>query len=285
MNADCLDLLATGELTVLGAIGSASNLTVACEVSDGAVTMRCVYKPVRGEEPLWDFPDGTLAGREVASYLISDALGWDLIPDTVLRADGPADVDLGPGMVQRWITAHPDDGDGDDGPGDDGTGDERIEAVDIVPAGAVPPGYCRVLNAYDQRGNHVVLVHENSDRLRRLAVLDVILNNADRKGGHILVDRDRRLYGIDHGICLHRERKLRTVLWGWARTPVPESDIADLRRLGTALDDPRGPLVTRLSALITEAEIDALARRVATLVGDPIMPAPPADRAIPWPPF
>lgn len=281
MNADSVDLLTCGELKILGRITSASNLTVACEVSGDvageAVTMRCVYKPIRGEEPLWDFPDGTLAGREVASYLISDALGWDLIPETVLRLSGPTEVDLGPGMVQRWIH----------GPGEqDSEPDTRtLDAVDVVPGNSVPAGYRGVLSAYDHRGDEVLLVHRDSDDLRRLAVLDAVLNNADRKGGHILADDDGRLYGIDHGICLHEENKLRTILWGWAGTPVPAAEAADLRRLATELDEVNGTLRQRLSTLITEAEIEALRRRVTVLGDDGVMPLPPSDRAIPWPPF
>ncbi|WP_082399901.1 SCO1664 family protein [Gordonia phthalatica] len=261
-------------MTVLGRIASASNLTVACEVTDGDRTERCVYKPVRGEQPLWDFPDGTLAGREVASYLVSDALGWDLIPETVLRETGPTDVDLGAGMVQRWIH-------------EAGRTDESTprDPVDLVPDGAVPDGYRAILHAYDHRGDPVVLIHEDSERLRRLAVLDAVLNNADRKGGHILVDEDGRLWGIDHGICLHSENKLRTILWGWAGTPIPATDAADLAALVGLLDDSGSSLRARLAALITDDEVAALRRRAAVLADDGVMPLPPEARAIPWPPF
>lgn len=281
MNPDCLELLVSGELTVLGRIASASNLTVACEVTDGDRVQRCVYKPIRGEQPLWDFPDGTLAGREVASYLISDALGWDLIPETVLRETGPVDVDLGPGMVQRWIEQpDPDHADAEDLRSDGG-----LDPVDIVPEGAVPDGYHGVLHAYDHRGDAVVLVHEDTERLRRLAVLDAVLNNADRKGGHILVDGDGRLWGIDHGICLHAENKLRTILWGWAGTPIPAADAADLASLVATLDDCDSAVRIRLSTLITDDEIAALRRRARVLADDGVMPLPPEARAIPWPPF
>ncbi|NLG47052.1 SCO1664 family protein [Gordonia sp. (in: high G+C Gram-positive bacteria)] len=277
MSGDCLDLLVNGRLTVLGRIASASNLTVACEVTDGERTEQCVYKPIRGEEPLWDFPDGTLAGREVASYLVSEELGWGLIPETGLRATGPDDIDLGPGMVQRWIHQR------EDGRSD--REDQELDPVDVVPEGAVPAGYRGVLHAYDPRGDAVVLVHADTDRLRRLAVLDVVLNNADRKGGHILVDTDGRLFGIDHGICLHADDKLRTILWGWAGGEVPAAEAADLARLVTVLDDENAALRVRLSSLITTSEIDALRRRAARLADDGGMPLPPEARAIPWPPF
>ncbi|MBM7369518.1 SCO1664 family protein [Gordonia hydrophobica] len=282
MNTDCLELLVSGELTALGRIASASNLTVACEVTAGDRVQRCVYKPVRGEEPLWDFPDGTLAGREVASYLISDALGWNLIPETVLRETGPVDVDLGPGMVQRWIE-QPDRTDSALAP--NGGAAAALDPVDIVPEGAVPDGYCGVLHAYDHRGDAVILVHEDSERLRRLATLDAVLNNADRKGGHVLVDEDGRLWGIDHGICLHADNKLRTILWGWAGSPVPADDAADLASLVRDLDQRDSSLRVRLSTLITDDEIAALRRRAAVLADDGVMPLPPEARAIPWPPF
>lgn len=277
MNAEWVDLLVSGEMTVLGRIASASNLTVACEVTDGAQTRRCVYKPIRGEQPLWDFPDGTLAGREVASFLVSDALGWDLIPETVLRDTGPIDVDLGPGMVQRWIH--------EGQTADDLTAGGLHDPVDVIPDGAVPDGYRAILHAFDHRGDPVVLIHENSERLRRLAVLDAVLNNADRKGGHILVDESGHLWGIDHGICLHAERKLRTILWGWAGTPIPAVDAADLAALAGALDDRDHPLRVRLGALITDDETTALRRRVGALAEDGVMPLPPETHAIPWPPF
>ena len=274
MNAEWVDLLVSGEMTVLGRIASASNLTLACEVTDGDLTRRCVYKPVRGEQPLWDFPDGTLAGREVASYLVSDALGWGLIPETVLRESGPTEIDLGPGMVQRWIEQP----------------DRSAEApahnpVDVVPEDAIPDGYRPILHAYDERGDSVVLIHEDDEALRRLAVLDVVLNNADRKGGHILVDDAGRLWGIDHGICLHQEPKSRTILWGWAGAKVPAADLADLAALGEQLDDPDSPLRVRLDTLITAAEVAALRRRTTVLLDDGVMPHPPESRAIPWPPF
>ncbi|MGB3303125.1 MAG: SCO1664 family protein [Gordonia sp. (in: high G+C Gram-positive bacteria)] len=272
MSVPILNLLTSGELTVLGRISTASNLTVACDVSDGDTTMRCVYKPIRGEEPLWDFPEGTLAGREVASYLVSEALGWQLIPETAMRPEGPADIDLGPGMVQRWIH-------------EPESSDETLDTVDVVPGNTVPAGYCGVLSAYDHRGDEVLLVHRDSDDLRRLAVLDAVLNNADRKGGHILTADDGRLYGIDHGICLHRENKLRTILWGWAGQRVPTAEAADLRRLAGELDDDTSEIHQRLSELISGDEIAALSRRAKVLGDDGVMPLPPGNRAIPWPPF
>ena len=283
------DILRDGELVILGRIPSASNTTLVCDAVIGGADpggadlggadadgneLRCVYKPVRGEVPLWDFPDGTLAGREVASYLISDALGWGVVPETILR-DGP----LGPGMVQRWIetpdnTEHPVP-----------EPNPRVDLVDLCPADTVPVGYRAVLRALDPLGEPVVLVHADDPRLQRMAVLDVVLNNADRKGGHVLEGLDGGVYGIDHGICLHAEDKLRTVLWGWAGEPVPAHFVADLTALADRLESDDDDLTISLATHITADEIDALTLRVLLLAETATMPMPPGHRPIPWPPF
>ncbi|MFT3900181.1 MAG: SCO1664 family protein [Gordonia sp. (in: high G+C Gram-positive bacteria)] len=264
-------VLAHGDLTIVGRIPHASNVTLVATVDAGAgERLRCVYKPVRGEVPLWDFPDGTLAGRETASYAICADLGWDTVPHTVLRDDGP----MGPGMVQRWI----DIADPADHP-------VEPDLVDLCAPDAVPAGYRTVLTGFDGRGEEVVLVHADDPRLQRMAVLDVLLNNADRKGGHILPGLDGVVYGIDHGICLHAHDKLRTVLWGWAGTPIPGALVADLDAFAARLADTDGRLAAALSDLITAEETGALLRRARNLVDDPVFPEPPASRAIPWPPF
>lgn len=261
------DALSTGELTVLGRVGVASNVTLVCDLATGDEPVRVVYKPVRGEQPLWDFPDGTLAGREVASYLICTELGWSVIPETVLR-DGP----YGPGMVQRWVhTREP--------AAPDST---RLDLVDLCPAGVVPDGYREILRAYDSVGDEVSLVHADDPRLQRMAVLDVLLNNADRKGGHALEGLDGQVYGVDHGICLHQENKLRTVLWGWAGEPVPADLLADIAAFTDTLP---GDLADRLAEHLTDPEIDALLRRAKRLLDDPVMPLPATSRPIPWPAF
>ncbi len=154
---------------------------------------------MRGERPLWDFPDGTLAGREVAAFLISEAAGFDVVPPTVLR-DGP----FGPGMVQVWVD----------------TDDER-ELVDVCAPAEAPHGWIGVLRARGERGRPAVLVHADTPALRRMAAFDVVVNNADRKGGHVLAGTDGHVYGVDHGLTLHVEDKLRTVLWGWVGQPLP----------------------------------------------------------------
>lgn len=261
------DLLLRGELTVIGQITSASNATLVCESGIGDESMRVVYKPVRGERPLWDFPDGTLAGREVASYLVSEALGWGVIPRTVLR-DGP----FGLGMVQKWID----------------TVDRRAdvlgepEMVDLCTPGNVPPGWFEVLQAFDSAGDPVSLIHADDPRLQRMAVLDVLINNADRKGGHALEGVDGSVYGVDHGICLHADNKLRTVLWGWAGQPVPGSLLADIAEFAARVD---GRFGDQLSELITDDEIAALGARARHMMESAIMPVPDGHRTIPWPAF
>ncbi|ATL67987.1 SCO1664 family protein [Nocardia terpenica] len=262
----------TGELSIIGRVSTASNLTLVCEIgADGntaaTAPVRVVYKPVRGERPLWDFPDGTLAGREVASYLVSRALGWEVIPQTILR-EGP----LGPGMVQRWVDSVDHDG---------GSG-ERLDLVDLVPVGAVPDGFREVLRAVDGSGARVSLVHADDPRLHRMAVLDVLLNNADRKGGHALEGLDGGVYGVDHGICLHTEPKLRTVLWGWAGQRVDDELLGDI---GAFVKDLPGEVGDGLAEHITDAEIEALGARGRRLLDDPVMPLPVTDRPIPWPAF
>ncbi|HEX5403091.1 MAG TPA: SCO1664 family protein [Pseudonocardiaceae bacterium] len=265
-------MLRRGQLTILGRIRSASNATFLCESTMGEHRVHCVYKPVAGEQPLWDFPHGTLAGRELGAYLVSVQLGWDIVPYTIIR-DGPAGV----GMLQLWVHQ----------PGDaledaDPAGKPARDLVDLVPAGKVPPGYLPVLRARDYAGDPVTLVHADDARLRRVAVLDMLINNADRKGGHVLRGLDGGVYGVDHGVCLHTEDKLRTVLWGWAGKPV---DAQTLDAVSGLIDALTGPLAAALKPHLTTAEIAALRRRARGLGDYPVMPSPDRYRAIPWPAF
>jgi uncharacterized repeat protein (TIGR03843 family) len=267
--ADDCEALRRGELTVIGRIRSASNATFLCEAHLDGRAAHCVYKPVAGEAPLWDFPDGTLAGRELAAYLVSGALGWNIVPYTIIR-EGPA----GRGMLQLWV----------DQPGDLVGEDPESgpDLVDLLPSGHIPPGYLPVLRAYDYAGDEVTLVHADDIRLRRMAVFDVLINNADRKGGHILFGVDGHVYGVDHGVSLHVQDKLRTVLWGWAGKPVDDETLETITRLR---DDLRGRLGAQLCEHITEREIDAIRRRAVALLDYPVMPSPDSHRPIPWPAF
>jgi uncharacterized repeat protein (TIGR03843 family) len=264
-----IESLRRGELTVIGRIRSASNATFLCEAESSDRRTHCVYKPIAGEAPLWDFPDGTLAGRELSAYMVSEALGWNIVPYTIIR-DGPA----GRGMIQLWVE-QPEDSSlvwSKSGP----------DLVDLLPADKVPPGFLPVLRAYDYAGDEVTLVHADDARLRRMAVFDILINNADRKGGHVLTGLDGNVYGVDHGVSLHVEDKLRTVLWGWAGKPVDDETLAAVAGLAEALC---GTLADALRGHITGREVAAMRRRAEALLDNPVMPMPDRRRPIPWPAF
>lgn len=252
--------LVDGLLALHGRIMPASNATFLGQIG-GPDGIRVVYKPVAGERPLWDFPEGHLAGREVAAYIVSEALGWDVVPETWLR-DGPHGV----GMVQRWQEA-----------------DQEQVAVALVPEGETPDDWLHVFDGIDQEDRAVSLIHENSEPLRRMAIFDVVVNNADRKGGHVLEMADGHRYGVDHGLTFHLEPKLRTVLWGWLGDPLSETEVSALRQLGAAVGAGLGDV---LAEHLADLEIEALARRCLRLADRAVMPAPRGEYpAIPWPPF
>lgn len=233
---DLLERLGQGELEVRGRLVEASNATLYCTTTWRGQSSVCVYKPVAGERPLWDFPTGTLSHREVAAYLVSELLGWQIVPPTVWR-DGP----YGPGMVQHWIDV-----------------DESVDLVDLV----------------------------RSDRaeLQRMAVFDVVINNADRKGGHLLPTESGEVFGIDHGVCFSDETKVRTLLWQWEGEPIPVPITDDLKHLLRQLADE--PVRRRLLVHLSVAELAATSRRIEALLTEPTHPGPSPDwPAIPWPPF
>ncbi|GAA1863358.1 SCO1664 family protein [Pseudonocardia ailaonensis] len=257
-----LTLLQRGKIDITGRMVDASNATLFGTVSGDGETLQCVYKPVRGERPLWDFPDGTLAGREVASYLVSEAAGWHVVPPTILRGTGP----FGPGMLQAWVDTDTTDG-----------------LVDVCSPKAVPKGWRRVLRARDGEGSPAVLAHADDPRLRAMAAFDVVVNNADRKGGHVLAGDDGRVYGVDHGLTMHTEDKLRTVLWGWVGEQLAEAEIEALSRLRAEL---AGTLEDDLGPHVTLTEIRTLTERVDLLLAVPLFPEPSGyGPAIPWPAF
>ena len=251
------DLL-EGDLVLTGRIMPASNATFVGRIGDVEV----VYKPVAGERPLWDFPDGSLACREVAAYVISESLGWNLVPRTWLR-EGP----LGLGMVQLW--KEPD-------PGQD--------AVTLVAAGDMPPvGWCHVFDGLDGHDRPVSLIHEDSPVLRRMAVFDIVVNNADRKGSHVLEMVKGHRYGIDHGLTFHAEHKLRTVLWGWLGEELRADELSAVEVVQSSLTGDLGDL---LATLLSDLEIAALATRCELLLQAGRFPAPQGEMpAIPWPPL
>ncbi|WP_018656467.1 SCO1664 family protein [Actinomadura flavalba] len=228
-------LLTRGRLTVEGRLVQASNATLYCAVEHQGVRAACVYKPVAGERPLWDFPDGTLAEREVAAYAVSQALGWNVVPPTVHR-DGP----YGVGMVQLWVEPDPD--------------------IDLV-----------------------TLSRSQDAAIRRMAVFDAVVNNADRKIGHLLPPGGGHVYGCDHGVCFSAEYKLRTVLWQWRGEALTDEAVDGLRRLVAALD---GDLGARLSELLTGEEVTATRHRVELMLKHRVHPFPSEDwPAVPWPPL
>ncbi|WP_346960216.1 SCO1664 family protein [uncultured Arthrobacter sp.] len=250
--------LVTAELTLTGRITTASNATFLGSIGDLAV----VYKPIAGEKPLWDFPHGTLAHREVAAYLVSQVFGWDVVPHTWLR-DGP----MGEGMVQLWQERDP-----------------AQSAVDLVATDRVPEtGWKHVLEGRDENGRMVALVHEDSPALRRMAVFDIIVNNADRKGDHILAMTDGHRHGVDHGLTFHRDHKLRTVLWGWLGDALTAEERDGLDRVSEGL---QGGLGRDLADLLSADEITSLAARCARLRLAGRFPGPRGEMpAVPWPLF
>jgi len=256
------ELLAEGELKVRGRIREASNAALYCTVSYERREASCIYKPVAGERPLWDFPDGTLAQREVAAYEVSEATGWGLVPITVLR-DGP----YGEGMCQLWIEGEPD-----------------TELLALVDREEPEDGWKAIGFAEVGEGRTALLVHADDPRLRRMAVLDAVINNADRKGGHLLPGGEGRLYGIDHGVTFNAENKLRTLLWGWAGERLTPEAVSVLTSLGDGLA-PGASLATRLAELITSAEVEATRARVEAMLTSGRHPEPSGEwPAIPWPP-
>ena len=236
-----LELLREGELEIVGRLLDASNLNLFCTITrrcpdpEPDLVANCVYKPIRGERPLDDFPDGTLAYREAAAFVVSQAIGWSIVPPTILR-DGP----LGRGMVQLWIDV-------------------------------------------DQDRNVIDLIRAGDPALRRMALFDAVINNADRKGGHLLPTADGHVFGVDHGVTFSPDPKLRTILGGWRGRPVEADELAMLDDLREQL---AGDLGTHLHELLAPDEVQATARRVRRLRTAGHFPQPDPHRpAIPWPPF
>jgi len=233
-----VDAMQSGELSVTGRLVDASNATLygAIKPIDGAESdeIRVIYKPVAGERPLWDFPDGNLANREYAAFLISEIAKWNLVPTTILR-EGP----FGPGMVQQWI--------------------DIDETVDLA-----------------------LFYSQDQPLLRKLALFDAVINNTDRKIGHLLPTADGKLMGCDHGVTFHHEDKLRTVLWQWAGMALSDQEIIELRILAEEILKEQ----VVFQELLTEIELQALFARIERLISTGIFPEPSDEwPAVPWPPF
>jgi uncharacterized repeat protein (TIGR03843 family) len=228
-------ILAEGSVKVEGRLVDASNATLFTELELSGQTIRAIYKPISGERPLWDFQSGTLAFRERAAYLISDAMGFDLVPLTILR-DGP----FGEGAFQLWI--------------------DIDESVDLA-----------------------LYFREVNESLRRVALFDAVINNTDRKIGHLLPAESGHLYVCDHGVTFHDEDKLRTVLWQWSGQPLNRDEIETLSSLSIKVKD---GAIEELSRLLSTIEIEALLMRLDRLISESTFPEPnPEWPAVPWPPF
>lgn len=232
-----LTALEKGELTLRGEFLWGSNYTFSVQIEYEGLTLQGVYKPTRGERPLWDFPRASLARREVAAYLVSEALGWRLVPPTVYRQHGP----IGSGSLQLFIE-------------------------------------------HDSEYHYFNFSEADRQRLRPVALFDLLINNADRKGSHVLLDPDGHLWLIDHGLCFHREDKLRTVIWDFSGEPVPEDLCASLTSFSESLK-PGSDLFIKLRRYINGEEITTLASRARRLVKNSVFPDPlPNRRPYPWPP-
>lgn len=232
-----LKTLQEGNLILEGQFVYGSNTTLLVTAQYQGQDLKAVYKPVRGERPLWDFPKQTLAKREIAAFLVSESLGWGLVPPTVYRTD---EVLTGPGSLQLFIEHNPE------------------------------YHYFNFNNA-------------DKARLPEVMLFDHLVNNADRKSGHLLVDSNGKLWLIDHGVCFHQDDKLRTVIWDHAGQPIPGNLLADLAALIPAIK-PEGKLAIDLKPYLLPTEINALRERGQWLLETGVFPIPPEDRrAYPWP--
>ena len=231
-----LTALQKGKLALQGQFVSGSNYTFMGQLDYQGWSALAVYKPVRGEQPLWDFPERSLARREVAAYVVSQALGWELVPPTVYRKRGP----LGAGSLQLFVQHNP----------------ER---------------------------HYFTFSEAERLRLKPAAVFDVLINNADRKGGHVLLGEDNHLWLIDHGVCFHVQPKLRTVIWEFAGQPLSVDLIVDLAGLRAQLESGCA-LHAELAGLLSAAELAELARRTEQVLNAGLFPDPdPQRRSYPWP--
>ena len=232
-----LNALQNGECQLQGQFLSGSNYTFMVDLEFKSLTLTAVYKPLRGEQPLWDFPAGSLSKREVAAYEFSELLGWDLVPPTIFRRKGP----MGAGSLQEYIK-------------------------------------------HDPEYHYFNFSEEDRQRLRPVALFDLLINNADRKGGHILKAADGHLWLIDHGICFHVEDKLRTVVWDFAGERIPQDILGDVCRL-LEEEENEQRVSLRLAQLLRKGEIAALLARARRLADQGIFPTPLGTRrSYPWPP-
>lgn len=229
---EALEILEFGDVEVLGLLPYSSNYVFLTRVGKGDDQLLAIYKPTKGERPLWDFPSGTLAAREAAAYVVSEASGWGFVPPTLLRRDVP----LGPGSLQVFIE-------------------------------------------HDPERHYFALLEERGDEFTSFAAFDIVVNNADRKAGHVLEDAEGRLWGVDHGLTFNEEPKLRTVIWDFGGSEAVPAVIERLRSLKTGWPK----VAERLEGLLAPAEIEATAARLDAFLADPVFPEPTSRYHLPWP--
>jgi len=233
-----LEHLLNGNITLEGEFVHGYNYTFLVNVQpEGGDSFLAVYKPQKGERPLWDFPDDTLAHRETAAFLVSQALGWGLVPPTVYRQDGP----YGPGSVQLFID-------------------------------------------HDPNHHYFNFTDQEFQTLRPVVLFDLLINNADRKGGHMIFGDDGHLWLIDHGLSFNVEEKLRTVIWDFAGEPVPEDLCTAVKNFRQKLKS-SSEFLDELKIHLATDEIQALIERTDQWEPCTHFPFPPQDRrAYPFPP-
>jgi len=240
------------QLRIIERLPQASNGVFLAEL-DG---VKVVYKPNHLEKELWDFPTGTLAFRERATYIVDQLLGWDLVPKTDL-----VETEQGFASVQHWVEASP-------------------AHVEIFPTSQVPEEWIGVLDGQGPNGEELTLAHQNLDALMKIALLDAVVNNADRKGGHILRAADGAIFAIDHGVTFHDEPKLRTVLWGWAGQEIPADLLADLNLGASKMPE------SELIDLLTDFELAAAMQRIDALTTSGTFAIATQEwPSLPWPLF
>lgn len=230
-----IEVLEEGQIKMEGLVPWGSNYTFLVQVERNGYCLDAIYKPSQGERPLWDFAHGSLGLRERAAFLVSDLLGWQMVPPTVLR-DGPH----GFGSLQLFVN-------------------------------------------HDPKVHYLALGGKFGDQTRAIALFDIIINNADRKSGHVLLGNGNRLWAIDHGICFHSEYKLRSVIWDYAGEPIPDHLFADLVSLKNGLEKRSAIEALELESLLSESELAAMMKRLDKLIKLKSFPEPGPGRHYPWP--
>ena len=233
---EIIEILLHGKIDLQGQFVLGSNYTFLVELEHKDISIKAVYKPSEGEIPLWDFPAETLAARETAAYLISEALEWGFVPPTVMRDKGP----FGKGSIQFYIPHNPE-------------------------------------------LNYFSFDKKTRDRLEPAAVFDLVINNADRKGSHIILDENQHIWLIDHGLCFHPASKLRTVIWDFSGQPITRELVIQLEFLAKKLDTDK-EFTEKLSNFLNQEEVSAIKRRILFIINHPVFPTPDTNkRQFPWP--